>query len=67
MIRMHTVHFCDCCNNIIEDDYEEKVIYFLEFPQLETFLFCSEECRQEFIEEYFEEGYVYPSGKIERE
>lgn len=64
---MHTVHWCDCCQNIIEDDCEERVIYYLEFPQLETYIFCSEDCRQEFIEEYFTEAYVSPDGRINRD
>ena len=67
MIRMHTVHLCDHCQNIIEDDYEETIIYFFEMPQSDTYIFCSEDCRDDFLKEYFDEKYIMPNGKIIRD
>ena len=67
MIRMHSVYFCDQCNNIINDCDEGCMIYFLDLPN-DRLIFCCEDCRNEYLEEEcFSEGYVYANGKIERE
>ena len=66
MIRFHDVVFCEHCNNIINDDYdiEEKPIYFLDLPHIDRMFFCCEDCRDEYIKQFFAEGYIMPNGRI---
>ena len=43
--------WCDECHNRINDSYDEdRLLYILELPS-DTLFFCSEECRDSFIEE----------------
>lgn len=59
--------YCDECHCRINDSYDEdRILYILELPS-DTLFFCSETCRDNFIEEYTREVCLKPNGSIEEE
>lgn len=58
--------YCDMCGYQIENEDAVCVpIYLLKFPCQDAYLFCCDECRDNFIKEHFLEGYLYNNGHIE--